>query len=56
MVLCSVSRDQTKSKMLSWVLPSVRLAENAVRDLPVMSWAEVAAEFDNYFRGLMAGG
>ena len=32
-----------------------QLAENAARDLPVLSWSEVAAEFDKYFRGLMAG-
>ncbi len=30
-----------------------RLAANASRDLPVYSWAEIAAQFDGYFRSLM---
>lgn len=31
-----------------------QLVENAARDLPVMSWLEIAAEFDKYFRTLFA--
>lgn len=32
-----------------------RLAENAAREIPVYSWAEIAAQFDAYFRGLVGG-
>lgn len=31
-----------------------RLAENAAREIPVYSWAEIAAQFDAYFRGLIS--
>lgn len=30
-----------------------RLSENAVRDIPVYSWAEIAQQFDEYFAGLV---
>jgi glycosyltransferase involved in cell wall biosynthesis len=30
-----------------------RLSENAARDIPVYSWAEIAQQFDEYFAGLM---
>lgn len=32
-----------------------RLAENAAREIPVYSWAEIAAQFDTYFRRQIAG-
>ncbi len=28
-------------------------ADNAVRDIPVYSWAEIAAQFDEYFKELI---
>lgn len=30
-----------------------RLSENAARDIPVYSWAEIAQQFDEYFAGLL---
>ena len=30
-----------------------RLAENASRQIPVFSWAEIAAKFDSFFKGLL---
>lgn len=29
-----------------------RLAENAARDIPVYSWAEIAEQFESYFQSL----
>lgn len=31
-----------------------RIAENAARQIPLYSWAEIASQFDEYFRGLLA--
>ncbi len=31
-----------------------RLAENASRQIPVFSWAEIAAKFDSFFKGILA--
>ena len=29
------------------------LVENAAREIPVFTWAEIAAQFDEYFKGLL---
>jgi hypothetical protein len=29
------------------------LSENAERDIPVYSWAEIARQFDEYFAGII---
>lgn len=34
----------------------VRLADNARADLPVATWAEIAAQFDHYFKSLLPEG
>ena len=31
-----------------------RISENAAREIPIYSWAEIAEQFEAYFRGLMA--
>ena len=31
-----------------------RIAENADRDIPVYSWAEIARQFEEYFIGIMS--
>ncbi len=33
-----------------------RLAENAAKEIPIFTWAEIAAQFDVYFKGLLEKG